>query len=67
MTSPLTNACDCCGNGTTNAEDEYGEFICDSCLNNRAEAAYERFCSDFYGGEGPKTLREQQIEAWRLK
>ena len=58
--------CDCCDDATSNAEDEYGEIVCDNCLQNRAEAAYERFCEDFHGGE-IVTLREQQEAARKFK
>lgn len=42
---------------------------CDGCEQNAAEAAYERFCSDFHDGGNTsfKTLQQQQIEAKRLK
>ena len=61
------NHCEHCGNLTRNPEDAYGEFVCSDCLDNEAEAAYERQCEDYYGGSGPKSLQQQQIEAWRLK
>jgi hypothetical protein len=50
-------------------ENEYGEFICDDCEQNKAEAAYERFCEDFHDGGATqfKTLQQQQIEAKRMK
>ena len=62
-----SNRCDPCGQLTCNSEDEYGEFVCDDCVSNRNEQAYERFCSDFYGGSGPRSLLDQQIEAMKLK
>jgi hypothetical protein len=40
---------------------------CPSCETNRAEAAWERSCSDFYGGSRPVTLHEQSEAAWVLK
>lgn len=69
MSHTITNACDCCGNGTTNPEDEYCEFVCDDCLSNKAEAAWERHCEDFHDGGATqfKSLLEQQIEAMKLK
>lgn len=69
MSFTITNACDRCGRGTTNAEDECGDFTCDSCLDDRAEAAWERLCEDFHDGGSTqfKSLLEQQAEAWRLK
>ncbi len=59
--------CDACNAPTCEPENEYGEFICKDCQQNRAEAAYERYCEAFHGGGGPMTLREQQIAALRLK
>jgi hypothetical protein len=41
--------CDC---RTLNPENECGEFICDDCEQNAAEAAYERQCEDFHCGGG---------------
>ena len=45
------------------------EVLCDNCRQNRAEAAWERFCEDFHDGGNTsfKTLQQQQIEARRLK
>jgi hypothetical protein len=62
----LCERCDC---GTPNAENEYGEFICDNCEQNAAEAAYERHCEDFHDGGCTRfnSLQQQQIEARRLK
>lgn len=69
MSHSITNACDCCGNGTTNAEDEYCEFICDDCLDNRAEAAWERHCEDFHDGGCTSfiSLEQQMAGARKLK
>ena len=39
----------------------------DNVTANRAEAAYERQCSDFYGGSGPVTLKEQCEAAVKQK
>lgn len=61
------NACERCEHPTHNAENEYGEFICDNCEQNAAEAAYERFCEDFHGGGGPLPLIEQQRQALKFK
>lgn len=65
----MANPCEKCGTLTANPENDYGEFICDDCEQNAAEAAYERFCSDFHDGGNTsfRTLRDQQIEARRLK
>lgn len=58
------NLCDCCDTPTANPEDDYGEFVCDNCLDNRAEHAWERHCTDY---EGPLPLIEQQRQAMKLK
>ncbi|KRQ11895.1 hypothetical protein AOQ73_05670 [Bradyrhizobium pachyrhizi] len=59
--------CDACNAPTTEPENEYGEFICKDCAQDRAEAAWERHCDALHGGGGPLPLREQQIAALRLK
>lgn len=59
-----TNHCDKCGDLTTQPEDDYGEFICVDCADNAAERAWERHCNDY---EGPLPLRQQQINAMKLK
>lgn len=61
------NLCDICDAPTAEPEDSYGEFVCTECQQNRAEAAYERLCSDFHGGSGPLPLRDQQIQAMKFK
>lgn len=63
------NLCDKCDAPTANAEDDYGEFVCDDCQQNAAEAAYERHCEDFHDGGATqfRSLRDQQIEAMKLK
>ena len=61
----MTNPCERCNCATNNPENDYAEFICDDCEQNAAEAAWERFCGDFYGGADPLTIREKQIEAWK--
>lgn len=63
------NLCDKCDVPTANPEDCYGEFICDDCGQNAAEAAYERFCEAFHDGGDTsfKSLQQQQIEARRFK
>ena len=58
--------CDKCGRETDNPENDYGEFICDECKSNAAEAAWERFCEAFHGGE-VVTFEEQMREARKLK
>ena len=63
------NECIRCGELTINPEDDYGEFVCDNCRENEAEAAYERLCEDFHDGGSTRfvTLLQQQIEARKLK
>jgi hypothetical protein len=65
----MTNACEKCGSPTENAEDDYGEFTCDDCVQDREETAYERHCEDFHDGASTRfvSLIEQQIRARRLK
>ena len=46
-------------------ENEYGEYICESCEENAAERAWDRQQERIMSGDGPKSLREQQIEAWQ--
>lgn len=61
--------CDACEAPTTNPEDDYGEHVCDSCLDNAAEAAYERHCEAFHDGGATQfvTLAQRQAEARKLK
>lgn len=61
--------CDICDEPTNNAEDDYGEHVCNACLENRNERAYERLCEDYHDGDSTsfKSLRDQQIEALKLK
>lgn len=61
------NKCDTCGAPALSGENDYGEFVCDDCEQNAAERAYEHQCEAFYGGSGPLPLRQQQIEAMKLK
>ena len=49
----------CCGHGWRPMNDEE--------QSDAAEAAYERFCEDFYGGSSPVTLDEQHRAAWLQK
>jgi hypothetical protein len=58
-----------CSHPTTNQENDYGEIVCDSCLQNEAESAYERLCEDFHDGGCTSfiSLAEQQAEARKLK
>jgi hypothetical protein len=63
------NLCERCDAPTANPEDDYGEFICDDCLQNAAEAAWERHCEDFHDGGCTRfiSLEQQQADARRLK
>lgn len=40
---------------------------CPECADRRNEAAYERQCEAFYGGDAPQTQDEQHRAAWRIK
>lgn len=66
---PQIALCDRCNAIGNIAEDEYGEFVCASCVDNEAEAAYERYCEDFHDGGSTRfnSLRDQQIAAMKLK
>lgn len=61
--------CECFVAASKVSENEYGEFICEDCEQNAAEAAYERFCSDFHDGGSTRfiSLQQQQEAARRLK
>lgn len=57
-------------------ENDYGGAetytLCDTCdwvdaQSNAGERAYESSLSDFYGGSGPATLREQHLAAHAQK
>jgi len=55
--------CEQCEKHYVLAENEYGEYICESCADNRAEAAFERQQEEgFRGGEAAAYSAEQQ--AW---
>lgn len=62
----MPNFCIKCDCETDSPENDYGEFICDDCEQNAAEAAYERQCESFYGG-GHCSLAQQQADARRFK
>jgi hypothetical protein len=42
-----------------------GGFVCDDCYTSMAEAAHERFLSDYYGGSGPVLIAELSERAYR--
>lgn len=43
------------------------EPLCESCIDNANEEAWLSQASDYYGGDGPVTVREQQTKAWEGK
>lgn len=58
--------CDECNHSAWMVENDYGEFVCDDCQQNKAEAAWERHCEDFHDGGCTRFIRiEQQQEAAR--
>lgn len=61
------NHCDCCEQEAASYENEYAEFICSECDQNRQERAWDRHCEVFYGGGGPLPLIEQQRQALKFK
>ena len=64
------HSCDVCDGPCDEPENAYGEFLCTSCLDNAAEAAWERHCEDFHDGGStrwPDAERVRMEEARRLK
>ncbi len=63
------NTCDKCNRWTPNPENDYGEYVCAECVQNAAEAAWERHCESFHDGGSTqwRSLQDQQIEARKLK
>ena len=59
--------CGCKLNGEAAYIEATDEVWCHSCADNADEAAYGRQCEDFYGGDGPLPLIEQQRQAFKLK
>ena len=59
--------CDTCDSVKDVSENEYSEFVCESCEQNATERAWERHCEAFHGGGGPLPLIEQQRQALKLK
>jgi len=43
------------------------EFCSQGCFENACERWYQRSIEDYYGGDGPSTMREQQIAAYKEK
>jgi Zn finger protein HypA/HybF involved in hydrogenase expression len=62
----MINPCERCNGSTINAENEYGEFICEDCEQNANERAWERLCDRIYGGSFVG-VSEIQEAARRLK
>lgn len=61
--------CDKCCEPTSNLPDDNDEILCDDCLQNAAENAWERHCEDFHDGGSTRfrPLLDQQIEAMKVK
>jgi len=62
-------ACQRCSRPCNLPENDYGEFICQSCVDNENEMAYERHIASFHDGGSSawKSLQQQQIEAMKFK
>lgn len=60
------NHCDKCDTPTANPENDYGEFVCNGCAQNTAEAAYERHQESLMSGDKP-TFRETYLAAHKQK
>lgn len=60
--------CTNCEKLAPDASDD-GDELCENCIQNRAERAYERYCEDFHDGGSTRfnSLRDQQIAAMKLK
>jgi len=65
----MTPACEKCERPCELPENDNGEFICQSCVDNANEAAYERHIESFHDGGATKwrSLAEMQMEARKLK
>ena len=61
--------CDECGDTTANPENDYAEHVCDNCLQNAAERAWEQHCEAFHDGGATQfnSLAQQQADARRFK
>lgn len=61
--------CEKCADLTDNCPDDNDEIFCDNCLQNAAEAAWERHCEAYHDGGATqfRSLLDQQIEAQKLK
>lgn len=61
----MMHCCECCGraNPDLRHRQNLDEYWCDSCLDNEAEAAYERRqAADLESP--PESSREEQIRTW---
>jgi len=69
--SAINTQCDCCGGYRPTTEivhdEDYDEFICRQCIENRNEAAYDRHQEYLMETGGGPTLQEQAQAAYRLK
>lgn len=59
--------CEGCGNVALDAEPLDADDLCENCAQSKAEAAYEAYLSNYYGGSGPITDAEHLAAAQRLK
>ena len=61
--------CEKCNRPCKLPENDYGEFICQSCVDNKNEEAYERHIESFHdgGSTGWISLQELQRRAMKLK
>jgi hypothetical protein len=60
--------CEDCGIEAEDATND-GDSLCEDCVQNRAERAWERHCEDFHDGGCTRfnSLEQQQADARRLK
>jgi hypothetical protein len=70
LVAEMKNLCTCddCGIEAEDATND-GDSLCEDCVQNRAEAAWERHCEDFHDGGSTRfiSLEQQQADARRLK
>lgn len=60
----MTDTCIRCGEDVIDPPDVDWP-LCPPCEDTRNEAAYERQCESFYGGDGPQTDTERYEQAWK--
>jgi len=63
---PLCVKCEEDGTETLATTERWGEPYCEDCDTSANEAAYERSLSDYYGGSGAVSLKEQMDAAYTL-